>query len=550
MSIVAVHALEKSFGSWSLFRGLDFEVPERARIGMVGPNGAGKSTLLRILAGTEPIESGERTLRKGAKAAYLPQLIEGDSRTAVQTVVGARPDVAALDEALREAEVDLASPALAGDLRRMDRVLQRQRELLDRWVAAGGPGLEGQARALLTDLGLSEEAVSLTTDELSGGQRKLVGLAGCLIRRPDLLLLDEPETHLDMEKRRRLEELIAGFDGAVVVVSHDRYLLDETVTEIAEVDSGRVVMWPGNYSAYAVERELALKRQQQQWADQQKEIARLEEAIRRFRKWFAIAGDHRNVVQARVKQRQIDRMEKVDRPVLERRRMALELRPAVRGGQKVVELRRATVAFGDDPILLDVDLAVFRGERVGIVGPVGAGKTVLGRLLAGLTEPAEGERWAGPSIRFGYLGQDPAPVPERSTPIELVRAASAMYEQDAVNLLGRYVFRYDQMRGPVADLSGGERTRLELLLLTLAGANCLILDEPTNHLDIESLEVLESELERFDGTAIVISHDRYFLERIPDRIVDVNDGEVHAYDSGYADWLERSLRSVEPSPRP
>jgi ATP-binding cassette, subfamily F, member 3 len=357
-----------------------------------------------------------------------------------------------------------------------------------------------------------------------------------------VLLLDEPESHLDGPRREDLEHVIHGFDGAVVIVSHDRHMLDETVDQIAELDRGTLTLWPGNYSAYTVQRELALKRQQHKDVTQQREIARLEEAIRRFRHWFASGGDDRNIKQAKAKQRQIDRMEKVDKPVLERRRMALEMRPKVRGGQKVVELRAATLAFDDEPVVLDVDLTVFRGERVGVIGPNGAGKTALGLTLAGLADPAVGERWAGPSIHVGYLGQEPPPLPAEATPLGLVRAAAPLYEQQAVNLLGRYLFRYDQMRGPAAHLSGGERIRLELLLLSLSGANCLVLDEPTNHLDIESLEVLESELERFDGTVVVISHDRYFLDRIPGRIVEVREGEIRTYPGGFTDWLDRVAR--------
>jgi ATP-binding cassette subfamily F protein 3 len=229
-------------------------------------------------------------------------------------------------------------------------------------------------------------------------------------------------------------------------------------------------------------------------------------------------------------------MEKIDRPVFERRKIALEMRSGERGGQRIAELRGVSVAFGEVPVLTDVSLSVHRGERIGMVGPNGAGKSVLGRVLAGVDEPSRGERWAGPSVRFGHLAQGHETEPPHLTPIEFVRNAKAMYEDEAVSLLGRFLFRYDQMRQPVGTLSGGERTRLQLCLLMLSGANCLVLDEPTNHLDIESMEVLETALESYDGTAIVISHDRYLLDRIPDRIVEVRDGGVSSSPGGYDDW--------------
>ncbi|MBI4259072.1 MAG: ABC-F family ATP-binding cassette domain-containing protein [Actinobacteria bacterium] len=538
MSLIGLHAVERSYGSWTVFRDLSFEVPEGARIGVIGPNGAGKSTLLRILGGIDPVEAGEVTRRRGLVTAYLPQHVTGDDRTPIATVLAARPDLGAIDDGLRAVEDDLARPATAGDLRRMQRLLARQEELVARWVEAGGSGLEGQARALLAGLGLSDDDLGLPTGTLSGGQRKLVALAACLIRRPDVLLLDEPETHLDSHRRELLEGMVRGLDGAVVVVSHDRYLLDETVREIVEVEDGRLTRWPGNYSAHAVAKQLALERQQQLYVTQRKEIARLEETVRRLRHWGAQGGDDKHFKKARQKERQIDRMERIERPVFERRRIGLAMRSATRGGQKVVELRGVTAAFDHDPVLIDVDLTVTRGERVGVVGPNGSGKTVLGKLIAGLLEPVAGEVWVGPSIHLGHLAQDHDDRDADLTPIELVRATRAMYEDDAVSHLARFLFRYDQMRQPIGTLSGGERTRLQLLSMMLAGANCLVLDEPTNHLDIESMEVLESALERYDGTAIVISHDRYLLDRIPDRIVEVADGSVTSYEGGFSRWAE------------
>jgi ATP-binding cassette, subfamily F, member 3 len=521
-----------------VLRGAELDVSEGARIGIVGPNGSGKTTILKIMAGLETPSAGEVVRRKALVVAYLDQNPDGDERTAETTVLAARPDIVVLDAELRAIEEELARPDVVGDLAKMDRVLDRQRVLLERWVEIGGPGLAGEARSLLVSLGFEDVDLRLPTTSLSGGQRKLVGLAACMIRQPDLLLLDEPETHLDADRREQVEDMVAGFPGAVVAVSHDRYLLDDTVSQIAELDHGAITMWPGNYSAYAVAKEIALKRQQQLYVTQQKEIARLEEAIKRFELWASIVVDERHIKQARNKQRQIDRMDKIDKPVFERRKIGLEMRSAERGGKKIVELRQVTMGFTGPSVLVDVSLSVYRGERVGVIGPNGSGKSVLGKALAGLLEPLSGMRWAGPAVRFGYLAQGHETEPPHLTPIEFVRNAKPMYEDEAVSLLGRFLFRYDQMRQPVGTLSGGERTRLQLCLLMLSGANCLLLDEPTNHLDIESMEVLESVLESFDGTAIVISHDRYLLDRIPDRILEVQDGRVTSWPGGYDDWAE------------
>ena len=536
MTVISLVGVEKSYGSWPVLQGVDLEVREGARIGIVGPNGAGKSTMLKILTGDETAGAGEVVRKKGLVTAYLEQNPDGDDRTPEQSVMAARPDIAALDADLRAVEAELARPEVVADLARMDRVLTRQQGLLDRWVDAGGPGLSGEARALLVSLGIDGADLVLPTRSLSGGQRKLVALAACMIRQPGLLLLDEPETHLDADRRGQLEQLVAEFDGAVVSVSHDRYLLDETVSQIAELDRGRITMWPGNYSAYAVAKEIAMIRQQQLYVTQQKEIERLEAAIARFKLWASIVVNERHIKQARNKQRQIDRMDKVEKPVFERRKIALEMHSAQRGGNKIVELRDITVAFDQEPVLLDLSVSVYRGERVGVIGANGAGKSVLGSVLAGQLEPGAGERWAGPAVEFGYLAQGHETEPPHLTPIEFVRNTKAMYEEDAVSVLGRFLFRYDQMRQPVGTLSGGERTRLQLCLLMLSGANCLLLDEPTNHLDIESMEVLESALESYDGTVIVISHDRYLLDRIPDRIVEVRDGQAFSSEGGYDDW--------------
>ncbi|HJQ29374.1 MAG TPA: ABC-F family ATP-binding cassette domain-containing protein [Rubrobacter sp.] len=541
MTLIGLRSIEKYYGGRAVLRGLEIDVSAGVRIGLVGGNGAGKSTVLRILAGTEGVDGGEVIRRRGLSVASLPQYVEGDLLTPMEVVRAARPEISDLQEKLEACEEQLGSPGVAADLRRMQRVLERQERLLRRFTELGGPGFEGEARGYLRSLGLGDGDVEGPMRDLSGGQRKMVVLASCLAQRPDVLLLDEPEAHLDAERRERLEAIVRAFDGAVVIASHDRYLLDETVEQIAELENGRITSWPGNYSAYTVARELKLKRQQQLYVAQQKEIARLEEAIKRFKLWASMVVNERHIKQARNKQRQIDRMDKVERPVLERRKIGLALRGRIRGGRNVVELHEAGVAFDDDPVLIGVDLAVERGERLGIVGPNGAGKSVLAKLLAGVLPPTEGERKAGPSIEIGYLAQNDEPPPGAS-PLGLVRDAKPLYEDEAVKLLGRFLFRYEQVREPVTSLSGGERTRLQLLLIMLKEPNCLILDEPTNHLDIDSLEILEAELERFAGTVVFVSHDRYFLDRIADGIVEVREGGVHRHEGGYSDWRRSAFQ--------
>ena len=283
MALVSLNAVRKAFGSRTVLDGLDFAIEPGARVGVVGANGSGKSTMLKLIAGLEEPDAGTAVRRRGIVVSFLPQHPLGDERTAIETVRAARPDLDELDRDLHRIAEQLASPELAADLDKMSRVLHRQEELVERWEAAGGPSIEGRARATLLDLGLEEADLALPTSALSGGQRKLIALAACLAQDPDVLLLDEPEAHLDAVGRSLLERLLATFDGAAVAVSHDRYLLDETVSQIAEVHQGRIRMWPGNYSAYTLARELELQRQRQQYVTQQKEIERLEAAIRRFK---------------------------------------------------------------------------------------------------------------------------------------------------------------------------------------------------------------------------------------------------------------------------
>ena len=404
--------------------------------------------------------------------------------------------------------------------------------------------LRNRAEGLLRSLGFGEESWHKPNHELSGGQRKLVGIARALLAEPDVLLLDEPDNHLDLNRKAMLERVIREFEGAVVVVSHDRYLLDETVSIVVELEPDRengvrLQRWDGNYTAYVAQKELALVRQQQDYASQQKEIARLEAAVARFKLWASIVIDERHIKQARNKQRQIDRMDKVERPVLERRRMSLRFRQGNRAGAKAIEFRDIERSFGDTPVLLGANTTIMSGERVGIVGANGAGKSVLLKLALGELAPDGGEVWMGPSVRTGYYSQEHETLNFRQTPIEALREVKPMYEGEAVAQLQRFLIPYDATTQTIGTLSGGEKSRVQLARLMQLDANCLMLDEPTNNLDIPAAEVLEAALDAFPGTVVVVSHDRYLLNRLVDRILEVRDGELRVYEGGYSYYQEQ-----------
>jgi ATP-binding cassette subfamily F protein 3 len=544
MIVTDLASVTRAHGDRTIFADLSWTIDGHARIGLIGPNGSGKSTLLRTIAGLELPEAGLVTRPRDLRIAYLAQEQEPSEVTVMATLLGARPDLAAIERDLAAVGRRLADPAVSGDMTKLGAAIEDQERLLHGFERAGGPRLRNRAAGLLRDLGIPEDHWERALAVLSGGQRKLVGLAACLIADPDLLLLDEPDNHLDLERKETLERLLGDFAGAVVIVSHDRYLLDDTVEHIAELEptarGARLALWDGNYSAYVVQKEIALKRQQQDYTSQQKEIARLEAAVKRFELWARLVVDERHIKQARNKQRQIDRMDKVERPVLERRRMALSFRPRMRGGAIAIRLEGAGVSLGGRPIVRGADLVIQNGERLGIIGPNGAGKTVLLSLLTGEREPDRGSVWVGPSIERGRYSQHHETLDQRRTPVETLRAVRPMTEGEAVAKLLKFLIPYASAQLPIAKLSGGEKSRMQLACLMYSSANCLLLDEPTNNLDIASAEVLEEALDEFTGTVIVVSHDRYFLDRVADRIVAVDDGAIRVFEGGYSAYAERA----------
>ncbi len=540
MIAVNLDRVTVTYISEPIFENLSWEIHDDRCVGLIGPNGCGKSTLLKLIAGELTSDTGFTVRRKGLTVGYLRQEPRLEpARTVWQETLAASTELARIEEELARVEARLADSAVYGDEKALTRALDRQARLLDKFERLGGPNYEGRVRSTLRSLGFGDADLDLRVDVLSGGQKKLVGLAKLLVTQPDLLLLDEPDNHLDLEGKAFLERFIRGYKGAVIIVSHDRYLLDLVADEIVELEDGRLTRYPGSYSEYAFEKQMRLLRQQQLYQAQQKEVNRLEQAAKRLLTWGAVYDNVKFIRRGRNILKRLERMDRLDKPVLERRRMGLEL-DGWRGSNKVLEIVDLDKTFPRQPdeaiILTGLNLLLWRGERVGMVGPNGAGKSLLFRLILEQETVSGGEIKIGPSVKVGYYAQEHETLDYDRTLIDTVRQVAKLSEEGAVRFLGRFLFDYDQARGLVANLSGGERSRLQMALLMLSDANFLLLDEPTNNLDIPSAEVLEDALADFEGTVFVISHDRYFLDRVVGRIVELDGGSLTEYIGGYSDY--------------
>jgi ATP-binding cassette subfamily F protein 3 len=520
---------------------------------LVGSNGSGKSTLLRLIAGELHTEAGFANARGKVVIGNLHQEPRLNPELTVwQEALTASTEVKRLEKAISDVETQLGDPEIYGNENRLARKVEEHARLLEEYTEAGGPGYEGQVRSILLSLGFSEEELNLPTEALSGGQKKLVGLTKLLVTRPNLLLLDEPDNHLDTDGKTFLESYIRNYPGSVVIVSHDRYLLDVVADEIAEMEAGRLTSYKGNYSEYAFEKEQRRHQQEHQYQVQQKEITRLELAAQRLLIWGRSKDNEKLIIRGKNILKRIDRMDKVEKPLAERKKMALQM-SGWRGSNKVLEISGLSKAFpsadgkGKEVILDGVEFTIWHGERVGLVGPNGAGKSLLFRHILGQQAQDEGEIKMGPSIEHAYYSQEHETLDYDATLIDTVRQRARLSEGGAVNHLGRFLFTYEQTRNPVAHLSGGERSRLQMALIMLSRANFLLLDEPTNNLDIPSAEVLEDVFEEFEGTVLVISHDRYFLDRVATRIVELDNGKVTEYPGSYSEYQAAKARQEESS---
>jgi ATP-binding cassette subfamily F protein 3 len=518
---------------------LSWAIQQHDKIGLVGPNGAGKSTILKLLTGQLTPDDGFIFKAKGVTVGYLPQEITADpQKTVLAEALTASNRVAELETQLHGVENALADPAVYGDETALVQILEQQSRLLEAYEEAGGLSYEKTVQATLRQLGFADSDFDLSTGALSGGQKKMLALAKLTVNQPSVLLLDEPDNHLDLAGKNLLEQFIHRYEGAVIIVSHDRYLLDEVANGIMELAGGKLTFFPGNYSAYVTQKELRQLRQAQMYAAQQKEISRLEAAIARFELWASMVINERHIKQARNKRRQIDQMDKVDKP-FEQKNMSLQLN-GWRGSDKVLELVDLTKAFDDDLIWMGLNFTLWHGQRVGLIGPNGAGKSVLFRCITGQEKPTEGTIKIGPSVKTGIYTQEHQSLDYDKTLVASVRDVKPMYEDQAVAFLGKFLFSYQVAKTQtVGSLSGGERSRLQLALLILQEPNFLLLDEPTNNLDIQSAEVLEKALDDFNGAVLVISHDRYFLDKVVDKIIELDPGQDNLveYLGGYTDYL-------------
>ncbi len=543
MHLVQLDHLGISYAARPIFNDLCWSILAGQRIGLIGPNGSGKSSLLKLISGELVPDSGKVIRTRGVTIGYLPQDVQlSPGKTLLEEAMTLPPELAAVEAALSNVENRLADPDVYNDEVQLTRVLRRQEALLEDYDRLGGDRHASTIREILDHLGFTTDDYDRLAETLSGGQKKLIALTRLVGERPDILLLDEPDNHLDLEAKRRLETFLCHYEGAIVIVSHDRYLLDEVATEIAELEDGKLTVYPGNYSAYATERELRRLRQQQMYVAQQKEITRIEAAIQRFELWASMVVNERHIRQARSRRKRLERMEangEIIEKVTERRRLDLDLN-GWRGSKKALEINGLAMGFDDDLLFIDLQLILRHGERVGLIGPNGVGKSVLFHIIRNEMEPLEGEVIIGPSTRLGYYAQEHQTLTQwlDRSPIEMIRDIKAMSEDQAVSFLLSYLFSYEQIRQPIHTMSGGERSRLQLARLVLEQPNMLLLDEPTNNLDIPSVEVLEQTLEEFNGTVFAISHDRYFLDKTVDRVIELDDGVLQWYEGGYTDYLD------------
>ena len=529
--MLQIKSLGKAFrGDW-LFRSVDFQINERDRIGFVGDNGTGKSTLMKILARMMPADEGEVIGAKDLTFGYLPQdglFMRG--RTLLEEVLSVFESLILMEREIRQMEHDLGDMKHEGP--EHEKTLERYSVLSQQFRLKEGYSVEAKAGAVLLGLGFTQKDMQRPCEDFSGGWQMRIALAKLLLQQPSLLLLDEPTNHLDLEARNWLEDYLKTYPNALVLVSHDRYFLDASVERILEIRNRAVHFYRGNYAEFLRQREERLAQLLAEHEAQQKEIARIKAFADKFRYKATKAAQ----VQSRLKD--LERMQRIEIPP-EAKPIRLRFPEGPRTGRIVLELSNVTAGYGQTPVFRDFTYILEKGERVALVGPNGTGKSTLMKILAGRLPLLEGQRKEGHNVIVSYFSQDQDDLLASTKTVwdEVYSVAPNHIVPQLRTLLGCFLFSGDTIEKPVSVLSGGERSRLVLCKLLLSPANCLLLDEPTNHLDIRSKDILMDSLRDYEGTLVFVSHDRYFLDGLATKVLEVGNQTAITYLGNYEDYL-------------
>ena len=539
MIILSAQHIAKSFGVNAVLRDVSLTVQQGDRIGLVGVNGCGKSTLMRILAGLDAQDGGEISLVRGLRVGYLAQQnMVTSGETVWNELQKVYEQVFAMEKKLRELEDEMAHAHT--DAQRFAQLSADYDRLTQRFEEADGYSWKSMVSGVLNGLGFKPAQYDQCVDSLSGGEQTRLCLARLLLQKPDLLLLDEPTNHLDMETLQWLENYLAAYKGSVLVISHDRYFLDHVCTGIVEILMGASEQYNGNYTRYIAQRQERFESRMRAYEIQQKEIERQQAIIARYRMF----NREKSIRAAESREKALDRMERLEKPVDERAiRFSFEARR--RTGEDVLQLTEMSKSFGEKHLFHDLTLRVRAGDRVALIGPNGVGKSTLIKIIVGEEQPDTGFIRYGSNVDIGYYDQHQSTLHADKTVLDEIWDRFPQMEQSNVRgALGMFLFTGDDVFKPIHTLSGGEKGRVALTALMLRKDNLLLLDEPTNHLDMDSREVLEDALTDFGGTIITVSHDRYFINRIANRIIEMQPDGVTEYIGNYDDYIERKNRPV------